>query len=210
VSYGVRAKGLIRRFSRANRLDRLATLTYAREPATLEQVKRDLRWFFERFRKRFGRRALVAVIERGDKSGRLHVHFACNFFLHVRVLARLWTHGIVDIRKAEGGGERWEQRRLAKYLAKYVAKSVADVAEEGPKERRERQHRYHITQGFTPQTFRLRYARPGHAYERMLGLYGQPDTDVDFGDAELGLIYGVWYGFPDHCLHPPPRGWWGG
>ena len=194
----------MRRYCRANREDRLATLTYRDEPGARERVTRDVRRFFERVRKCYGARPLVAVVERGAKNGRLHVHLALNFYVPKGQLERLWGKGWVDIRKSKRGQGRWRQRELASYLAKYVTKDADAETSDDPKERAQREHRYLVTQGFTPKTWRLRYDRIGQAHERLLGLYGAPDVECDFGDWDEGLIFGIWYAFPDHVLHPPP------
>jgi len=204
VSHATRAKGKVRRYCRANREDRLVTLTYRDAPAARSTVTEHVRRFRERFQKVFGRRAIVAVIERGGTTGRLHVHLALNFYVPKAVLARIWGHGFVDIRKSLRGRQQWRHRDLAGYLAKYVAKALDPEAEDGPEERAKSEHRYLVSQGFTPKSYRLRYHRIGQAHERLIGLYGHPDIEAPFGDWAEGLIYGIWYGFPDHLLHPPP------
>lgn len=185
-------------------MDRLATLTVAGSPPSKRLLTEKVRRFFERFRRRFGKRPIVAVLERGGELGRWHVHLALNFYVDKRVLARLWGHGFVDIRKSKGQQARWRQRELAAYLAKYVSKTLEEVPEEGAQESAGGEHRYLVTQGFSPGSWSLRYHRVGQAHERLLGLYGQPDMECPFGDWTEGLIFGIWYGFPDHVLHPPP------
>jgi hypothetical protein len=205
ISHGVRAKGKVRRFARANRMDRLATLTYRHEPPNRKALCGDLRRFYERFQKRYGRRPILGVIERGEKNGRLHVHLALNFYVPKPILEALWGHGFVDIRGPAGRRSRWQQRALAQYLAKYVSKSVEADAQDDAKERAQGEHRYLVTQGFTPKTYRLRYATQAAGVERMLGLYGHPDVTVPWGDPENDPIYGVFFAFPDRYLHPPPQ-----
>ena len=205
VSHGVRAKGRVRRYCRANRIRFLWTLTYSTEPSTRAQVTKHLRTFFKRLGTHFGRLPLIAVIERGTKSDRLHVHFGAARFLSFETIDKIWPHGWVhvgDPRKLPG---RVPVRRLAAYLAKYVAKDLDAGAEGDAKDRAEREHRYLITQGFSPTAVCFRYKRIGQAAERMRGLYGHPDMEFPFGNWDRGLIYGIWYAFPDHLLHPPPR-----
>lgn len=185
-------------------MDRLVTLTFKDEPATRKELAYQWRRFLERFQERFGRRPIVAVVERGGANGRLHLHLALNFYVPKKVLARLWGRGWVDIRKKHAGARQWKRRELAGYLAKYVAKQIDQVAADDPKERAEREHRYFTTQGFHPQAWRLRYGRIGQAHERLLGLYGTPDLERPFGEWEHGEIFGIWYGFPDALCHPPP------
>jgi hypothetical protein len=121
-----------------------------------------------------------------------------------QLLARLWGQGWVDIRKRHSGERKWKWRELAGYLSKYVSKGIDQEAADDPKERAERQHRYFATHGFHPSTWRLRYGRIGQAYERLRGLYGQPDLELPFGEWEHGQVFGVFYAFPDRLCHPPP------
>jgi hypothetical protein len=183
----------------------LWTLTYAVEPATRQEVTGHLRWFLQQMRRLFGKIALLVVIERGSATDRLHCHFAAGRFLSIEKVRRAWSHGIVhvgDPRKLPG---RVPVRRLAAYLAKYVAKQQEELEQDDPKSRGLGEHRYLVTQGFSPTAWSLRYVRVGAAEERMRGLYGAPDAMVAFGDWDEGPIFGLWYSFPDRCLHPPPR-----
>ena len=205
VSHATRAKGRVRRYCRANRLRFLWTLTYAHEPSKREQVTADLRTLFRRLRMLFGRLPLLAVIERGTKTDRLHVHFAAGRFLSIEGVRRCWPHGIVHVGDPRKLPARVPARRLAAYLAKYVAKDLDQDAEGDAKDRAQGEHRYLVTQGFSPTAVCFRYKRIGQAHERMRGLYGHPDVEVPFGDWDTGLIFGLWCSFPDHLLHPPPR-----
>jgi hypothetical protein len=195
----------VRRYCRANRLRFLWTLTYSTAPRTRAEVTRHLRTFFKRLGTLFGRLPLIVVIERGTKTDRLHVHFAAGRFLSIEGVRRCWPHGIVHVGDPRKLPARVPARRLAAYLAKYVAKDLDEVADQGPKERAGGEHRYLLTQGFSPAAVCFRYKRIGQAHERMLGLYGQPDVEIPFGDWDTGLIFGLWCAFPDHLLHPPPR-----
>lgn len=205
VTHGIRAKGKVRRYARTNRLRFLWTLTYADEPATRAEVTVHLRWFLQQMRRLFGRLPLVVVIEEGGASGRLHVHFGAPRFLSIESVRRAWPHGIVHVGDPRKLAGRVPVRRLAAYLAKYVAKELDADELADPKGRDAGAHRYLVTQGFQPTRWRLRYVRIGAASERMRGLYGEPDAMVSFGDWQKGPIFGLWYSFPDGCLHPPPR-----
>jgi hypothetical protein len=205
VAHGTRAKGRIRRYTRANRLRFLWTLTYGKEPRSRKQVTQDLRRFFRRLAATFGRLPLAVVIETGSATGRLHVHFAAPRFLSYEKVKRAWGHGIVDVgdpRKLPG---RVPPRRLAAYLAKYVAKQAGEVAQDNPKDRAKGEHRYLVTQGFTPVACRGRYRSAREAKAHLHRLYGQPDVVIPFGNPDVDLIYGVWCSFPDHLLHRQPR-----
>jgi hypothetical protein len=194
----------VRRYVRANRLKRLWTLTYRGAPASRAAVVADLRRFYRRIGKVIGRVPLLTVIERGELGGRQHVHFATDRFLPIRKLYACWPHGYVHIGDPGQLAGRVGVRKLAAYLAKYVAKQIDDDENEGEQGRAKREHRYLVTQGFTPTAYSLRYGRIGQAVERMHGVYGKPDVSVPFGDWETGLVYGIWYAFPDHILHPSP------
>jgi hypothetical protein len=204
VSSATRAKGKVRRYCRANRLRFLWTLTYATEPATRAEVTAHLRTFFRRLRTVFGRMPLLVVIERGTTTDRLHVHFAAGRFLSIEGVRRCWPHGFVHVGDPRKLAGRVPVRRLAAYLSKYVSKQADAEAGAEAKDRAEGEHRYLVTQGYTPKSWSLRYQRVGQAYERLLGLYGAPDVERDFGDWDKGLVFGIWYAFPDHLLHPPP------
>lgn len=194
----------MRRYCRANRMRFLWTLTYREAPSSRKQVTKDLRWFFRQMGRLFRKQALIAVIETGTATNRLHVHFAASRFLSIEKVRRAWGRGIVHVGDPGQLAGRVPVRRLAAYLAKYVSKQSDDVATEGAKERAQGEHRYLVTQGFTPAAWSLRYVRVGQAHERMLGLYGQPDAECPFGDWHEGPIFGIWYSFPDRFLHPPP------
>lgn len=156
-------------------------------------------------RRLFGRQPLIAVIEAGGLNGRLHVHFAAARFLSIEKVRRAWRHGWVhvgDPRKMPG---RVPVRQLAAYLAKYVSKQLDDEADGDLRQRSAGQHRYLVAQGFQPTAWSLRYVRVGLADERMRGLYGEPDAMCSFGDWQEGMIFGIWYSFPDGFLHPPPQ-----
>ncbi|HEV2930093.1 MAG TPA: hypothetical protein VGW74_15475 [Propionibacteriaceae bacterium] len=195
----------MRRYCRANRLRFLWTLTYATEPATRGEVTRHLRWFLQQVRRHFGRLPLIVVIERGSAHDRLHCHFAAGRFLSIETVRRCWPHGFVHVGDPGQLPGRVPVRRLAAYLAKYVAKQVEGLELEDRKAREAGAHRYLVTQGYTPAAWSIRYARVGAAAERMRGLYGEPDAMVAFGDWEEGPIFGIWYSFPDVCLHPRPK-----
>jgi hypothetical protein len=206
VSHNTRAKGQVRRYVRGNRLRYLWTLTYERARTTRKEVVNDLRRFFERMRARYGPLPLVAVIEQGKKTGRYHVHFACGRRLHIDGLRAIWRHGYVWVSDKAGRKGRFSARKLASYLSKYVAKELEAEPDAEADKRPDRAHRYLVTQGFSLVVERARFRRPGQAWGALVGYYGEPDVQCPFGDWDTGMVYGIWYAFPDHCLDPPPRG----
>jgi len=147
-----RAATNLRRYCKANRLDRLATLTYRVAQFDKLDVKRDLNRFFVRLRKTLGVEALpyAYALERHE-SGALHVHVAFGQFIEHWVLVEAWSHGICDIRakhrrggRGAGGGHE-KARRVAGYLSKYVGKAL---------EAGEGRHSYETGQGFKPEWVR--------------------------------------------------------
>ncbi|MGB3763762.1 MAG: hypothetical protein WA966_11105 [Ornithinimicrobium sp.] len=150
-----RARGRLRRYCAANRLNRLGTSTYAGEgchdPAL---VRRDLGVFFRNLRAETGGKPLpYAWVPEWHPGGHgLHAHFAIGRYVKRSVIAQAWGHGFVHIKLLSdvpvGTGSLGEARRAAGYLSKYVAKSFAD--EQIPS-----RHRYDVAQGFQPERTRL-------------------------------------------------------
>lgn len=143
-----RARRQVRRYCVRNGLDRLGTLTYA--PEHLPESWGDVWADVERFRRGLyaevgGPVPLVVTIERGEQSGRLHVHFAFGQYLDAGMVRRVWGKGLVDLRRIDvkGEGKRARCRRAAAYVAKYVTKG--DSAEDG---RQFDGRRYSTTHGF--------------------------------------------------------------
>lgn len=206
VSHGVRAKGKVRRYCRANRLRFLYTLTYKVAAGSRDVVIKDLRQFLRRLQRAYGRLPLVAVIERGTQgTARLHIHFAARRRLGLGKLARLWGLGFVHRGDPGRQPERMTVGKLSRYLAKYVTKACAD-GEEGSGDRAPGRHRYLITQGWTPVALRYRFPSCSAALADLVRAIGEPDQLVPFGDAGADPVYGFWLSFPEKLWWPPPRG----
>lgn len=149
-----RARGKIRRYCAANRLNRLGTLTYRAEGCHDPLVVRDhLAEFFRGLRRSLGGRRLAYLwTDEWHPGGHgLHAHFAVGRFVGRRVLEANWGHGFVHIKLIgdlpTGSGALEEARRAAFYLGKYVAKHS--------EKRSEGLHRYEVGQGFQPKGTRL-------------------------------------------------------
>jgi hypothetical protein len=149
-----RARGRLRRYCAANRLNRLGTLTYAgagcHDPA---QVRQDLGVFFRNLREGMGGKPFpYAWVPEWHPGGHgLHAHFAVGRFVKRSVIDDAWGHGfhiklLSDV--PVGAGTLGEARRAAGYLTKYVSKSFADgqIAH---------RHRYDVAQGFQPKRFQV-------------------------------------------------------
>jgi hypothetical protein len=152
---GRRASGRLRRYVVANRLNRLATLTYAKPCNEPAQASADAGRFFKELRRRIGRPFPYVWVREWHPGGHgLHVHFAVGRFIRQSLIRQVWGLGIVDIRVARGmqqmgAGPAEEARRTARYLAKYLSKGT----EEG---RIPWSHRYEVAQQFRPKSVGLR------------------------------------------------------
>ena len=145
-----RARGKVRRYCAANRLNRLGTLTYRGEGChDIDQLVTDVGVFFRRLRRELGGKPFAYVwVPEWHKSGHgLHVHFAVGRFIKQSVIAQAWGHGFVHIKLLGdlpvGSGALGEARAAAGYLSKYVGKAFADDRVPG-------RNRYDVAQGFQP------------------------------------------------------------
>lgn len=166
-----RAATACRRYAASHKLDRLVTLTFAVEPdidagwAAIDDFRRRLHaWAGEPV-------PLLVVPEWGEKSGRLHFHCLIGRYVSRTTLLRLWTYGILDVRKirTQGqGGARAQARRAAAYVASYVGKSFGDEGENRDRYRR----RYSTTKGTSVEPRRLRFATRDEALSWALSEMG--------------------------------------
>ena len=145
-----RARAKLRRYCAANRLNRLATLTYAGggcfDPV---QLRSDVGEFFRGLRGELGEPFAYAWTSEWHPGGHgLHVHFAVGRYVRERLIRRVWGRGITHIKRIQdlpvGSGAVEEARRAAGYLAKYVSKSLDADPTPGL-------HRYEVAQGFQPR-----------------------------------------------------------
>jgi hypothetical protein len=146
-----RARGKLRRYCAANRLNRLGTLTYAgtgcHDPAALRS---DVGGFFRELRRSLGEPfPYLWVPEWHPRGHGLHLHFAVGRFVRQRLIRDTWGRGHVHIKLLGnlpiGSGTRGEARLAARYLSKYVGK---DLGAEGQPSGL---HRYEVAQGFQPR-----------------------------------------------------------
>jgi hypothetical protein len=170
-----RARGKLRRYCAANRLNRLGTLTYAgqgcHDPARL---RHDVARFFRRLRERTGRDLPYAWVPEWHPGGHgLHVHFVVGRYVHYRAIRAAWGHGIIDIRQLNdlpvGSGVRGEARLAARYLSKYLGKDFGSQDGSGL-------HRYEVAQGFQPRTQIVRASTSEEGLDKASTLVGgEPD-----------------------------------
>jgi hypothetical protein len=193
-----RARAKLRRYLAANRLNRLATLTYAGAGCfDHRQLRLDVAGFFRGLRRTLGGRPLpYAWAPEWHPGGHgLHVHFAVGRYVRQSLIREVWGRGIVHIKLIGdlpvGSGSLEEARQAAAYLAKYVSKNVAD-------ERVPRLHRYEVAQGFQPQAQPLlgssEEAVVGQACEAMGGVPSRVWRSAD-QEGWLGPP-AYWYAWP--------------
>jgi hypothetical protein len=145
-----RARGKLRRYCAANRLNRFATLTYADACRDPVQLRHDVAAFFKELRGELGGAPVpYAWAPEWHPGGHgLHVHLALGRFVPRSRIAGAWPHGHFHIKLLGnlpvGSGSLGEARIAARYLAKYVAKSLDGERVPGL-------HRYEVAQGFQPE-----------------------------------------------------------
>ena len=149
-----RARGKVRRYCAANRLNRLGTLTYAgsgcHDPAGLRE---DVAGFFRRLRCSTGERFPYLWVPEWHKGGHgLHVHFAVGRYVRHGAIETAWRRGFVHIKLLGdlpvGSAALAEARLAARYLSKYVGKDLGEGEAAGL-------HRYEVAQGFQPKSLGL-------------------------------------------------------
>jgi len=146
-----RARGQIRRYAVANRLNRLGTLTYGppfcRDPL---QLRRDVGSFWVQLRGALGGKAFpyLWVPELHKDRERWHVQFLVGKWIARSAIKSAWDHGFVHIKLLGDLPARSsaaaEARIGAKYTSKYVVKDLQALGG---------LHRYEVAQGFQPERF---------------------------------------------------------
>lgn len=166
-----RARGRVRRYCAANRLNRLGTLTFRGEGCHDQRLLRDhLGVFFRRMRHEVGSPFPYVWVPEWHKTDHgLHAHFAVGRFIKRSVVQRAWGHGFVHIKLLGdlpvGSGALGEARAAAGYLSKYVTKSFDDRRISGL-------HRFDLAQGFQPRVHRLTGQTPGDVVSQASVLFG--------------------------------------
>ena len=179
----------------ANRLNRLATLTYAGEGCFDPlQLREDVGAFFKSLRPALGGQPFpYAWASEWHPGGHgLHVHFGVGRYVRQTLIRETWGLGIVHIKLLGdlpvGSGTLGEARLTARYLGKYVGKSLDD-------ERRQAGlHRYEVGQGFQPE---------------QLLVYGRSDDEaIERASEYLGREpQYVWRSKNSEGWHGPPACW---
>lgn len=150
-----RARGKVRRYCAANRLNRLGTLTYRgagnHDPL---QLRTDVATFFRSLRGRLGDAFPYLWAPEWHPGGHgLHVHFGVGRYIHRSWIEEAWGRGFVHIKLlgdvGAGSTTLDESRVAARYLGKYVGKDIETNRAGGL-------HRYEVAQGFQPQAAAIR------------------------------------------------------
>jgi hypothetical protein len=172
-----RAKGHVRRYSAANRLNRLGTLTYSgdglRDPV---QLRADVARFFRVLRRALGQRLPYLWVPEWHPGGHgLHVHFAVGRYVHYLTIREAWAHGLIHIKLLgdlpTGSGTLGESRLAARYLSKYVTKALG---EDGPVGL----HRYEVAEGFGPRVRRLTGATAAEVLDLASAIMGSEPVNL--------------------------------
>lgn len=137
-----RAKGQVRRYAKANKLNRLWTLTYAEGQFDRQRASQDIRRFLERVQTRYGRQPILLVLEWHPGGHGLHVHALAGRFIPQQAIQLLWGHGIVHLKQIRARGGQSATGAAAQYASKYISKEM-----DAPP----RSHRYYITEGWQPE-----------------------------------------------------------
>lgn len=160
-----RARGKVRRYCAANRLNRLGTLTYPgdgnHDP---RQLRSDVAGFFRSLRGRLGESFPYLWAPEWHPGGHgLHVHFGVGRYIHRSWIEEAWGRGFVHIKLLgdlpAGSSTLDEARVAARYLGKYVGKELGAGRPAGL-------HRYEVAQGFQPQAATIN----GRSVGEVLGL----------------------------------------
>lgn len=164
---GRRARGKLRRYGAANRLNKLGPLTYETACHDTRQVRADVGEFFRALREGLGGKPLpyVWVPEWHPGGHGLHVHFAVGRYAPIGLIRSAWGRGHVSIKllgdlPVGADGVMAQARVAARYLSKYVTKTFTDDTT-----RVKGLHRYDVGQGFQPRVLRLR----GRSSDDVLG-----------------------------------------
>jgi hypothetical protein len=199
-----RSKSALRRFCVHNRLGYMMTLTFRNDPSFEKTVVVAVRLFLKRLRYLGVDQPYGWVIERG-KGGRLHVHFACNWWGSsgavevcqgcARAALRaarsdippkgsfcigcIWGQGFVGAPSECIGDPRGVALYVSKYAAADFGFSVAGM------------NRYHVPRGHQPPVVR----HGAYTFESAVRLLGR---SLDVGRAEVTAVHDIegidWHG----------------
>jgi hypothetical protein len=171
-----RARGIVRRYARGNRLCYLWVLTYRGDGChDWREMTGHVRQFLEALA---ALRVPVLIVPEWHPGGHgLHINVALGRWIDWRVIQKAWAHGSVKAPKTNRGDKRGGKRRLdpgllAGYVAGYVARGAQNEAGELGKpgdvngqNRQRGQHRYFCSHGHHPRRLNEVAASFSHALE---------------------------------------------
>ena len=190
-----RARGKLRRYVAANRLNRLVTLTYAEANHDPHLLRTHMSKFVRKLRRETDVETFPYLwVPEWHKSGHgLHAHVAVGSFIPKRLIEESWGHGFVDVRLIRSRHVRGalnQSRAAAGYLAKYVGKDLARKRESGL-------HRYEVAQGFQPRS-----------YQTVGTTWFEVFADAHRTMKELGLqLAHSWHSRNEENWQGPPATW---
>ena len=158
-----RARRRVRRYSLANHLSRLVTLTFRDAERDLKRGRRRLKRALSAVRGKIGAPfPYISVVEEHPGGHGLHVHLLVRASAADH-LSRTWTFGHVDVVEL---ATRDELREAAAYVAKDFDKDAHG------------RHRYEVAQGFKPERQRLISPTRGQLWEWLRELMGSAPAEV--------------------------------
>lgn len=171
-----RARGHVRRYAAANRLNRLGTLTYAESCREPVRLRADLADFFKRLRNGLGRAFPYVWVPEWHPGGHgLHAHFVVGRYIHYRAIRAAWGRGLVHIKLIGdlpvGSGAIEEARRAGRYVSKYIGKDLGSAGEAGL-------HRYDVAEGFGPKVRKLRGPSLDDVLAQAIEVMGREPVEV--------------------------------
>jgi len=162
-SAAARRRTKVRRWCKAHRATRLATLTFAVEP-TLDGGWQAVEALRKRLRAH-GFDQLLVVPEYGETNGRLHFHAALGRYVPKRLLEECWGEGFVEIRMLKARTKRHttsvrEQAGIvAGYISTYLTSepggAEGDAGPAAPPAVGFNRRRYSISKGTVPEVVRF-------------------------------------------------------
>lgn len=189
-----RARGQIRRYCAANRLNRLGTLTYRGEGCHDPAVLRGhVSGFFRALRRGLDGESFPYVwVPQWHPGGHgLHVHFAVGRYVSRGLIERAWGRGFVHIKLLGDlpvGSSALEEARLAaRYISPYVSRSLGEAQPPG-------RHRYEVAEGFQPESIECYGPTLDVALDSACKVMGRPPAYV-------------WLSFREEGWDGPPAGW---
>ena len=180
-----RARGKVRRYCAANRLNRFITLTYAESCRDADRFRKDIARFFKDLRASLGEETMpyLWVPEWHPGGHGLHGHAGVARYIPRSELVGAWGHGFVHIKLIGdlpvGSGTLEEARRCGLYLGKYVGKSL-------DQNRRAGLHRYEVAQGFQPRVVKFEGRSIAAVIRKASDVMGRAPSEVWRSDDQEG------------------------